>query len=253
MQRRQLLQVMGAGVLAGLVAPTGGSAGAAVRVAGPVPGQGVGPGSEPVAVRLVLAIDASASVTGGGLEFQLRGHAAAFQDDAVAASVVAGGALVTLISFSGPGSLKQLIPWTRLTDEASVKGFGQSIAKVPRDGRADATAIGSAIDAATGLFDQVRDAGGRTVIDLVSNGFSNAGTDPSEARDRAVARGITINGLAILDEFPWLEEYFNERVIGGDNAFVLSAYDRDSFVDALRRKLVLEMSAIPVSPDRLRA
>ena len=207
------------------------------------------PAGEPVAVRLMLMIDASASITGGGLEFQLRGHAAAFQDDVVAASVAAGGALVTLASFSGPASLRQLVPWTRLTDEASVKAFGSRISDLPRDGRADSTAIGSAIDSAIPLFHQVRNAGGRAVIDIVSNGFSNGGADPSHARDRAVARGITINGLAILDEFPWLEEYFNERVIGGDSAFVLSAYDRESFVDALRRKLVLEMSARP-SVDR---
>jgi len=195
-------------------------------------------------VALVLALDGSASITEGDLEFQLQGHAAAFRDPSVADALSAGGVLVTLTVYSGPRSLKVLIPWTLLKTADDAKRFADRIDATPRGFQGDSTAIGSAIEEASKLFERGGNAP-RRVIDLVSNGFSNGGLDPVVARDRAAARGITVNGLAILDEFPWLEEYFAENVIGGAGCFVKSAMDRASFIEALRQKLVLEMVALP--------
>lgn len=197
------------------------------------------------AVAIVLALDGSASITDGDLEFQLQGHSAAFRDPSVGDALSAGGALVTLTAYSGPRSLKILIPWTLLTSAEDAKRFADRIDALPRDFKGDSTAIGSAIEEASKLFE--RDGGARRrVIDLVSNGFSNGGIDPPSARDHATARGITINGLAILDEFPWLADYFEENVIGGVGSFVKTAQDRASFIEALRQKLILEMVALPV-------
>ncbi|CAO3430944.1 DUF1194 domain-containing protein [Azospirillum doebereinerae] len=195
-------------------------------------------------VALVLALDGSASITQGDLEFQLQGHAAAFRDPSVADALSSGGLLVTLAAYSGPRSLKVLIPWTLLKSAGDATRFADRIDALPRGFQGDSTAIGSAIEEASKLFDQGGAAPNR-VIDLVSNGFSNSGLDPALARDRATARGIVVNGLAILDEFPWLEEYFEECVIGGPGSFVKSAMDRASFVEALRQKLILEMVGVP--------
>lgn len=195
-------------------------------------------------VALVLALDGSASITEGDLEFQLQGHAAAFRDPSVADALSAGGALVTLAVYSGPHSLKVLIPWTRLKTPDDARRFADRIDATPRGFQGDSTAIGSAVEEASKLFERGGNAP-RRVIDLVSNGFSNSGLEPALARDRAAARGITVNGLAILDEFPWLEEYFEESVIGGAGCFVKSAMDRASFIEALRQKLILEMVALP--------
>ncbi len=195
-------------------------------------------------VALVLALDGSASITEGDLEFQLQGHAAAFRDPSVADALSAGGALVTLAVYSGPHTLAVLIPWTLLTSAEDAKRFADRIDATPRGFQGDSTAIGSAVEEAARLFDRGGDAP-RRVIDLVSNGFSNSGLDPATARNRAAARGITVNGLAILDEFPWLEEYFEENVIGGAGCFVKSAMDRASFIEALRQKLILEMVTLP--------
>jgi len=195
-------------------------------------------------VALVLALDGSASITTGDLEFQLQGHAAAFRDPAVADALASAGVRVTLAAYSGPNSLRVLIPWTALTKPEDAGRFADRIDALPRGFQGDSTAIGSAIVEAAKLFDRGGKAP-RQVIDLVSNGFSNAGIEPAEARDRVTKRGIVINGLAILDEFPWLEEYFEESVIGGPGSFVKSAMDKDSFVAALRQKLILEMVALP--------
>ncbi|WP_244433793.1 DUF1194 domain-containing protein [Azospirillum sp. B506] len=202
-----------------------------------------------VGVALVLALDGSASITTGDLEFQLQGHAAAFRDPAVADALASAGTRVTLAAYSGPNSLRVLIPWTALDKPEDAGRFADRIDALPRGFQGDSTAIGSAILEAAKLFDRGKlDQGGkapRQVIDIVSNGFSNGGIDPANARDRVTKRGIVINGLAILDEFPWLEAYFEESVIGGPGSFVKSAMDKDSFVAALRQKLILEMVALP--------
>ncbi|HYF85769.1 DUF1194 domain-containing protein [Azospirillum sp.] len=195
-------------------------------------------------VALVLALDGSASITTGDLEFQLQGHASAFRDPAVADALASARTRVTLAAYSGPNSLKVLIPWTALTTPEDAGRFADRIDALPRGFQGDSTAIGSAILEAAKLFDRGGKAP-RQVIDLVSNGFSNGGIEPAEARDRVTKRGIIVNGLAILDEFSWLEEYFEESVIGGPGSFVKSAMDKDSFVAALRQKLILEMVALP--------
>ena len=60
-------------------------------------------------------------------------------------------------------------------------------------------------------------------------------------RDAAVAAGITINGLAILNEISTLDVYYNEHVIGGPDAFLLIAKDYQDFARAIRQKLQREI------------
>lgn len=212
-------------------------------------GASAAPPESKAGVALVLALDGSASITTGDLEFQLQGHAAAFRDPAVADALASAGTRVTLAVYSGPNSLRVLIPWTALDKPEDAGRFADRIDALPRGFQGDSTAIGSAIVEAAKLFDRGKmdhgDEAPRQVIDIVSNGFSNSGIDPADARDRVTKRGIVINGLAILDEFPWLEEYFEENVIGGPGSFAKSAMDKDSFVAALRQKLILEMVALP--------
>jgi Protein of unknown function (DUF1194) len=52
----------------------------------------------------------------------------------------------------------------------------------------------------------------RRVIDLSSDGRNNRGDLVTIARDEVVARGITINGLPILNEWPTLDKYFQQQM-----------------------------------------
>ena len=65
--------------------------------------------------------------------------------------------------------------------------------------------------------------------------MANFGVPPVTARDSLVAKGITINGLAILSEEPWLDEYYRSNVVGGPAAFVAVAKNFDSFAEAMPR------------------
>ena len=96
--------------------------------------------------------------------------------------------------------------------------------------------------------------GGRRVIDVSGDGTNTNGTEPSTARDAAMALGITINGLVILNEqempwMPWhthppggLDEYYRQNVAGGPGAFVMVAEDFNAFANAIINKLVREIA-----------
>src|SRR6202011_903560 len=68
------------------------------------------------------------------------------------------------------------------------------------------TAIGSALLAAAAAFDHMPEPAGHKIIDISGDGMANFGVAPVTARDALVNQGITINGLAILSEEPWLDD-----------------------------------------------
>src|SRR3546814_15513947 len=70
--------------------------------------------------------------------------------------------------------------------------------------------------------------------------------------DLAIAADIVINGLAILCRdcsgrpvYYDLEEAYRRDIIGGPAAFVVTADNRESFATAVRKKLLLEIAAVP--------
>jgi hypothetical protein len=103
------------------------------------------------------------------------------------------------------------------------------------------TGLGSALKYAVRSIDGNGFEGVRRVVDVSGDGQNNMGIEPARVRDTAAARGITVNGLAILDEEPWLDRYYASNVIGGPGAFLEIASDFDSFAEAMRRKLLREV------------
>ena len=69
------------------------------------------------------------------------------------------------------------------------------------------------------------------------DGMANIGPPPQEIRDRLVAQGITINGLAILKREPWLDGYYNDNVVGGPGGFLMEVEDFPSFIAAMQHPL----------------
>lgn len=220
-----------------------GALAAAPLLNAPALAQGVG--RVPVDLQLVLAVDASASINRDLLDFQLRGHAAAFRHPAVARAIQDGPRrriAVMLAQFAGPESLTTLIPWRELADEADCKDFASTVDGVPGVAMGGSTALGSAVVGAVQLLEAAPFATHKRKIDLVSNGFSNAGIDPATAKGYAAAAGVTVNALAILDEYPWLESYYADSIIGGEGAFVRTADSAESFAESFLQKLVTEIA-----------
>ena len=124
--------------------------------------------------------------------------------------------------------------------------------------RAQRTSISGAIDAASRLFETNGFDGARHIIDISGDGPNNNGRFVTQARDEALARGITINGLPLVGIRSWigpadikeLDIYYEDCVIGGPDAFMVTIRDTRSFVDATRSKLVREIALAPGISDK---
>src|SRR5882672_12840809 len=176
-------------------------------IAPPVPAAGV---------ALVLAIDVSESVSAERYVLQHDGIARAFETpllvDAIAA--VPGGIEVLVLEWSDPDKIAVTVGWTRIANRGAAAAFSAAVRGTQRTSHG-LTAIGSAMLAAAAAFDRMPEPAGHRVIDISGDGMANFGVPPVTARDALVKAGITINGLAILSEEPWLDDYYRNNVVGG--------------------------------------
>ena len=200
------------------------------------------------ALALVLAVDVSASVSADSYILQRDGIAQAFANPRIAEAISAapGGIEVLMLEWSDPDKIVVTVDWTRVGDAPSAIGFAAAV-RASRRSSAGITAIGPALIAAAAAFEHLPEPAAHRIIDISGDGIANFGLPPAVARDRIVAHGIAINGLAILTEEPWLADYFRSDVIGGPSAFVVIARTFDDFAEAMLRKLVQEVADASVS------
>jgi hypothetical protein len=199
-----------------------------------------------VDLALVLAVDASGSVSQQRFELQKRGYAAAFRDPRVLSRIRALGTqsiAVTMFQWTGPRLQIQVVPWTVIKDEASANAFAAAIEAAPRQLFGGGTSISGAVDYARVLLAQVPAEPTRRVIDVSGDGSNNSGRSVTLARDEAVRDGIGINGLPILTVEPYLDSYYRDYVIGGPGAFMVPATSYDTFAEAIIKKLITEIAA----------
>jgi hypothetical protein len=208
--------------------------------------------AQSVDLELVLLADASGSIDDAEIHFQRQGYASAITHPAVLDAIAQGfdqRIAVTYVEWGTVNSQEVVVPWTIIDGPAAAKGFAEALLATPRRafGR---NAIGNAIAAAQALIEGNPLEGHRKVIDLSADSANNrGGLSIAEARARALAADIVINGLAILcrscsgrpNRYD-LERAFAETVIGGPASFVVTADDDDRFAEAVRKKLLLEIA-----------
>jgi hypothetical protein len=194
------------------------------------------------ALALVLAVDVSASVTADSYVLQHDGIARAFADSRLVEAITGspGGIEVLVLEWSDPETIAVVVDWMRVTDRTSAGALVAAL-RASRRSSNGLTAIGPALLAAAAAFERLPEPAARHVIDLSGDGMANFGLPPATARDRIVAAGISINGLAILTEEPWLADYYRSNVIGGPAAFVVVAREFGDFAEAMLRKLIEEV------------
>ena len=147
-----------------------------------------------------------------------------------------------MTQWTGPALQVQVVPWTLLKDEDSVLAFADAIEKAPRELFSGGTSISGAIDHGMTMLAASPYKGTKRVIDVSGDGANNRGRPAAEARDDAVQRGATINGLPILALEPGLDQYYQTNVIGGANAFMVVAESYESFAEAVLKKLITEIA-----------
>ena len=196
-------------------------------------------------------------------EFKLQkeGYAAAFADPRVQAAIrggTVGSIAVAYVEFAGPYEVRTVLDWHVIRDPASARAFTDEMAAAPRSfwGR---TSISAGVDHAVQMLAEAPVEAQRRVIDVAGDGTNNAGRDIEAARDDATKAGITINGLAIINDHPvsytyahvqppgGLTEWYRQHVTGGAGSFVLEVRDFHTFGEAMTRKLVNEIAALPAT------
>jgi len=208
----------------------------------------------PVDLQLALMVDASGSVNQYRFELQKRGYVEAFRNPKVLAAMLGGRSqsiAVTMVQWTGPFLHVQVLPWTLIKDEASVKSVASIIEQTPRRLFGGGTSISGAIDHAMLLYGQSPYKSERQVMDISGDGSNNAGRSIIRARDEAVAKDVTINGLPILAFEPDLDRYYHDYVIGGPGAFMVVAKDFESFGEAILKKLIIEIAGGERRPSGL--
>ncbi|WP_342359800.1 DUF1194 domain-containing protein [Terrarubrum flagellatum] len=243
MRRRNL--VLALTVMAGLAAA--GATCAQTPPAAPPPA--AGPRVE-VDIELVLALDISYSMDLDELALQREGYAQAFRSAEIK-KAIAGGQVgrIAVLMFDWASSYDQRVsvPWTLLDTPESIDAFADKISAVPIR-RASRTSISGAIDFAAAQLEGNRYEGTRRVIDISGDGPNNNGRPVVPARDDALAKGVTINGLPIVmkrggwGDIDDLDEYYKACVIGGPRAFMVPIKSKEEFIPAIRTKLLLEIA-----------
>jgi len=205
-----------------------------------------------VDLELVLAVDVSRSMDFEEQRLQRDGYVAAFRHPEVIEAISSGPVgriAVTYIEWAGPAYQSVIVPWTVLAGADDALAFAEKL-----DGgemlREHGTSISSALFFAAQLFASSGVHGMRQAIDISGDGPHNMGPPVLASRERVLAQGVTINGLPIMLRpgggfGPYgiadLDIYYEDCVIGGPGAFMITIDELAQFPAAIRRKLVLEI------------
>ena len=225
-------------------------------IAAPNPRNQLGPDKEAapsVDVELILAVDVSYSMDMDELAIQREGYAQAIISKEFLQALKTGpnGKIaVTYFEWAASNDQKIIIPWRVIDGPETADAVANEIMKTPIR-RASRTSISGAINFAMPLFDENPYRGLRRVIDISGDGPNNNGDPVTGARNAALEKGITINGLPIMVKEPSystmdidnLDFYYEDCVIGGPGSFVVAIKDREKFKEAIRTKLLLEVAA----------
>lgn len=213
--------------------------------------------------NIVTALDVSDSIGRYEQWIERDGLARAITHPAFLDAVASGrwaSVGFAVFTWSSEGRSQILIPWTviknaedaklisrhllsvSLIDESQFSGGDREELHVVRtDDRL--TDVSEAIDLASHHLASAPFVGARSVMNIVGNGMDNVAAGPLQARNRAMHRGFTINGLVVGRDLPSVVEHYRTEVIGGPGAFLLEVADpehvRKAFVAKLDRKSVV--------------
>jgi hypothetical protein len=209
--------------------------------------------AESVDLELVFAADGSGSIDNDELRLQRQGWADALTSKDVLDGIKDGpvGAIaVAFMEWGGPSSQVLIVDWHVIRDEASARIFADKLTSAPR-GATGYNSISNAIDFSVRLVEQNAHEGTRKVIDVSGDGPNMNGRSLEAARADALAKGFTINALAIRRPGSGrpggpggmsLEDYYGQSVIGGPGSFGENADEMRPCAVAARRKLLTEIA-----------
>ena len=210
------------------------------------------PNAIPVDVELVLAVDVSFSMTRNEQVLQREGYRLALTSKEFL-QALRGGAYgriaVTYVEWAGRFDQHVILPWRLIEGPELADAVAAELGRAPYQ-RAARTSISAALNFAQGLFATSGYRGVRRIIDISGDGPNNSGGPVAPMRDVVVTNGIIINGLPLMihhpsrgtDDAAHLDWYYKDCVTGGAGSFVVAVRGPEQFVQATRRKMVLEVA-----------
>ena len=211
-----------------------------------------------VDVELVLAVDISYSMDPDEQALQREGYIQALTSVEFMRALREGGhakIAVTYFEWAGSDNQRVIVPWRIIDGPETADAFAAEIARAPYR-RASRTSVSGAILYGMELLDRSPHRGVRRVIDVSGDGTNNMGMIVTQARDMAIEKGITINGLPVMVKRPNfstldindLDIYFEDCVVGGPASFVIPIKEREQFKSSTRTKLILEVAGRTPEP-----
>ena len=197
-----------------------------------------------VDLALVFAVDVSSSVDAGDYKLQMDGIAAALRKPLTLQYVEQGPEQRIAVSVVQWSSIKKQVvtlEWQILANSAGIEAAARRIETQPRDWSPGGTGMAAALIFCAGLLRAFPLRARRKLIDVSGDGEDNEGGNVALARAAALANGITINGLPILDGSRQIQAYYRDQIIGGPGAFVEPAVNMLAFGAAMERKLLREL------------
>ena len=199
-----------------------------------------------VDLALVLAVDCSSSVDAGDFHLQMFGIADALRQPQILDAIQSGTEqriAFSLVQWSTRLSQHIIIKWSQLATHDDLFQTAAQIEKSERQWLIGGTGLAAAIDFSAALHQKLPTKALRRVIDISGDGEDNENGNVMLSRDSAIAQGITINGLPIIDGSHYIEAYYRYRVTGGPGSFVMPAANMIAFKEAMAQKLLREIGS----------
>ncbi len=205
-----------------------------------------------VDAELCLAADGSGSISDEEFRFQREGYAAAIADARVMDVIGAGyrGRIaLAYMEWGGASSMEEIVSWRVIDGPEAARAFGDALVAAPRR-TVGWNSISNAIAFCHDWIETNSYDSQRRIIDVSGDAGQRGGMPLAEARQQAIADGITVNALALNFRGGGLTgpgggpliRHFERDVIGGPSAFALGVDSAGRFVEALVRKLILELA-----------
>jgi hypothetical protein len=206
---------------------------------------------------LALGLDVSGSVDAREYRLQLDGLAEALGHPDVVDALLSQAETpirLAVYEWSQPGDARVILNWTDVTDTTRLATIQSTLRTTGRADMGPSTGLGAALQIGFSLLDGQKDCWNRT-LDISGDGKGNTGQRPQDILDTPF--GVTVNGLVIgVDDgnsgherdlqIGELTAYYTAYVIRGPNAFVEPALGFEDYANAMRRKLLRELTTLAI-------
>jgi hypothetical protein len=201
-------------------------------------------------VNIVTGLDFSGSIEPRDAQVQIDGITMAIRSPQIIAAIKNGnhGRIGFALFVWASGNYPILVTWRQISsaeeaaavaDEVSA-GLHALIGSETLAKLGALTDLSGALDYGGAMLHAAPFATDRRVINIIGNGIDNVGEGARPSRDRLVAEGVTINGVALGRDRTFFA-YLKRDVIGGPESFALMANDPEMLVEVVARKFVTEI------------